>query len=163
MEEVDDTCNGCAHAHIIIINQGEQDERPRIECRRYPPQMFVLRNDDGVDEVWSGFPNALERCGEYFNESRVDAPRRIAQRKVDPVSNTEQPTHITQYGTIGAYPDDTVVIESTAPLSQHDIDRAVTAFYETGRSNFTSLNNFLNDQPVRARIRKIGNPWESEL
>ena len=153
MEEVNDTCDGCVHAHILIINEGTEEERPRIECRRYPPQMFVLRDEDDVDQVWSGFPNALERCGEYFDENRVNTLKNV----------TSQPTHIIQYGTIGAYPDDSVEIESTAPLTQHDIERVVAAFRETDRRNFTSADNFLNDQPVRARIRRVGEPWESEL
>ena len=42
------------------------DEDARAECRRYPPQMFVFEG-----EVFNGFPNAEDRCGEYKRDESL--------------------------------------------------------------------------------------------
>ena len=49
-------CTSCAHCHPIIT----EGESLVEECRRYPPQVFILEG-----EFTQSFPNAGERCGEF--------------------------------------------------------------------------------------------------
>jgi hypothetical protein len=55
-----DQCGTCRHAHISF--DPDDPEQPTMECRRYPPQVFVLN-----DEPAQAFPSIDSdmSCGEW--------------------------------------------------------------------------------------------------
>lgn len=61
----------CAPCEFAVPTAGPMGKNPMLECRRYPPTLFLVPVANnvigGIPKILkqSGFPNCMDTCGEF--------------------------------------------------------------------------------------------------